>query len=292
MAILIYLLYRNQSTLDIYIIVTGYYANLVSAFNDCMGFVESLKNNDISVSRLNEFLNYQDNVSQKFGELKLKKIETLSLDNISFQYNTRNKLILNQITCEFKTGKIFALTGENGVGKSTLLKIILGNLQPNHGQILLNDKNLYSYNYNDYINSISLVNQDPYFFHKSIMENLSYVCSNEKKIKEVCQQVGIHEFIMSLPLQYDTLLSEDAFNISGGQKQKLALARALLRNSKIILLDEFTSSMDITSVELIYQLLQTIKQDHIIIIITHKKNEVQMADIVYHLTKDGITQIS
>lgn len=117
---------------------------------------------------------------------------------------------------------------------------------------------------------------------------MNFICEDENKIIDICEKVGIHDFIMTLPEKYDTMLTEDAFNISGGQKQKLALARALLKNSQIILLDEFTSSMDIESVEKIYSLLQTIKKHHIIIIITHKKNEIQLADIVYRLNESGI----
>lgn len=288
MAILIYLLYLNQSTLDIYVVIIGYYASLVVAFNDCMDFVALLKENDISVTRLNEFLNYKDNVSKDFGDKHCTSFNNLTFKNVSFQYKDRNKLVLNDITCNFEKGNLIALIGENGVGKTTLLKIILGVLKPNKGNVLLNNNSIYSYNFNEYMNSISLVNQDPYFFHKSIKENLNFICEDENKIIDICKKVGIHDFIMTLPEKYDTVLTEDAFNISGGQKQKLALARALLKNSQIILLDEFTSSMDIESIEKIYSLLQTIKKHYIIIIITHKKNEVQLADIVYRLSENGI----
>jgi len=290
MGILIYLLYLNKSTLDIYVIIIGYYGTLVAAFNDCMSFVDSLKNNDISITRLADFLNYKNNVSKDFGDKHCPSFDTLQFQNVFFHYNNRNKIVLNNISCTFEKGKLIALTGENGTGKTTLLKIILGVLKPDKGNVLLNNNSMYSYNFDEYMNSISLVNQDPYFFHKTIKENLSLVCNDEEKIIDTCKKVGIHDFIMTLPEKYDTILTEDAFNISGGQKQKLALARALLKNSQIILLDEFTSSMDIESVERIYNLLQIIKKDHIIIIITHKKNEIKMADIVYHLNEKGITK--
>lgn len=292
MAIIIYLLYLNKSEIDIYVVITGYYASLVYAFNDCMDFVALLKENDISVTRLNEFLNYKDNVSKDFGDKKCTNFNNLSFKDVSFQYENRGKSILNDITCNFEKGNLIALTGENGAGKTTLLKIILGVLKPNKGAVLLNNDSIYSYNFNEYMNSISLVNQNPYFFHKSIKENLNFICEDENKIIDICKKVGIHDFIMTLPEKYDTILTEDAFNISGGQKQKLALARALLKNSQIILLDEFTSSMDIESVERIYSLLQNIKKHHIIIIITHKKNEIQLADVVYCLNESGIKEVT
>ncbi len=291
MAVLIYMIYTEQSTIDIYIIIIGYYEGIVSAFDESMNFISLLKNNDISIERLNSFLSFEENGTKYFGkDKKINKINILECNNVSFKYDNRCNLF-NDIACKFEKGKIYAIVGNNGKGKTTLFKLLLGVLHPNSGNILINNKSIYTYQYDQYIDKFSVVNQKPYFFNKSIMENLTYFCNDYNKIIKVCKKLDIHNFIMNLPDKYDTILSEDATNLSGGQKQKLALARALLRDSQILLLDEFTSSLDQKSIEKIFEILSKIKKDKIIIMITHKQAEIESADIVYELKNNKIIEV-
>lgn len=120
----------------------------------------------------------------------------------------------------------------------------------------------------------------------TIYDNLAMVERNKKKIIEACKRVGIHDFIMTLPKQYRTVLKEDATDLSGGQKQLVSIARTLLSGSEILLFDEITSSLDPHTASHIAQLLEDLKQDHTIIMVTHKPDMMKKADYLYVL-KDG-----
>ena len=151
---------------------------------------------------------------------------------------------------------------------------------------MIDKLNIYEYSKDVYYSNISIVNQKTFIFNMSIRENLSLIDSNKKRQIDACKRVGIHGFIMSLPDGYNTILKEDAYNISGGQKQLLSLARALLTTSEIILLDEVTSSLDPNTTNKIINLLDDLKTDHTLIIITHNKELMKVSDNLVVL-KDG-----
>ena len=131
-----------------------------------------------------------------------------------------------------------------------------------------------------YSKNVVGVNQVPFLFSMSIRQNLSFIDSNESHQIEACKRVGIHDYIMSLPKGYHTVLSENATNFSGGQRQLLAIARTLLSKAEILVFDEVTSSLDSVFVQQIEHVLVDLKQDHTIIMITHKKEEMKLADHV------------
>lgn len=292
MGILIYLIYINQYSIDIYVVVIGYFVGIANSFDACMEFVSLLKDNHVSITRINEFLNADNNTSVKFGNQSLADIpyESLTIENLSFGYKEK-KALLKNASIEINKGKITALIGENGAGKTTILKLLIGLLEPDGGVIKLDGNSIYDYNYQEYISNISLVNQAPYFFHYSIKDNLMMVCKDFGHIQKICKLVGIHDFIMSLPSEYDTILDENATNLSGGQKQKIAIARAILKNSKIILLDEFTASIDKESTKELHKLVQNLKTNHMIILITHKEDEIKIADTIYNIKNNQIVKI-
>ena len=148
----------------------------------------------------------------------------------------------------------------------------------NDGKILIDRINIYDYSRDVFNSNVSIVNQKTFIFNMSIRANLSLIDSNKKRQIDACKRVGIHDFIMFLPDGYSTILKEDATNISGGQKQLLSLARALLTSSEIILLDEVTSSLDPNTTNKIINLLDDLKTDHTIIVITHNKDLMRRAD--------------
>ncbi len=138
----------------------------------------------------------------------------------------------------------------------------------------------------DYIMSskiMTCVSQQPYLFHMSIYDNLALINSDMNKIREACKQAEIDDYIMSLPMKYDTVLEEAAINISGGQKQRIAIARALLKNSKILLCDEVTSALDEKTASGLFQTLTKLKDEHTIILISHKPHEYNQCENIIYL---------
>ena len=156
------------------------------------------------------------------------------------------------------------------------------------GKIFIDNLDIYKYAQDVYYSNISVVNQKTFIFNMSIKDNLSLINPNSKKQIDACKRVGIHDFIMSLPNGYHTILKEDAVNLSGGQKQLLSIARALLTASEILLLDEITSSLDPNSTEHIKNLLIDLKTDHTIILITHNRDLMKIADMLIVLNNGKI----
>lgn len=153
---------------------------------------------------------------------------------------------------------------------------------------MIDNENIYNYSKEVYSKNVVGVNQSPFIFNMSIKNNLSLIDPNVNHQIEACKRVGIHDYIMTLPKGYNTILTEDATNFSGGQRQLLAIARTLLSKAEILVFDEVTSSLDTILVEKIKEIFENLKLDHTIIIITHKKDVMAMADKIVVLNKGKI----
>ena len=156
--------------------------------------------------------------------------------------------------------------------------------KPTSGKILIGTHPIDKYSRIKYSQILTCVAQHPYLFNMSIYENLALIDPDINNIKKACQQAEIDEYIMSLPKQYDTILSDGALNFSGGQQQRLAIARALLKNSKILLFDEITSALDEKTSYEIFQTLIKLKKTHTILMISHKPSEYQQCDQIINLS--------
>ena len=150
------------------------------------------------------------------------------------------------------------------------------------------NKKIEEYKKDTYYKNVAVVNQESFLFNMSIKDNLKMACKDEKKQIEICKKVGIHELIQSMPKGYDTILTENAANLSGGQKRLLSLAKTLLTDSKILLFDEVTSSLDIKTTNKIISILKELKDSHTVIIITHKKEVMKISDEIILLSKGRI----
>ena len=275
--ILIVLLINNKIQIAIFLLLISYYDKAKESINDIMSFDVSIMEESVSLYRINEIINYGNNVLKLDGIVHNDSIIGLvEFKNISFKYN---KLpILKNISFVAKPNQVTAIVGKTGSGKTTIFNLLLKMYKADNGKILIDNLNIYEYSKDVYSSNISVVNQKTFIFNMSIRANLSLIDSNKKRQIDACKRVGIHDFIMSLPDGYNTILKEDATNISGGQKQLLSLARALLTTSEIILLDEVTSSLDPNTTNKIINLLDDLKSDHTLIIITHNKDLMKVAD--------------
>jgi len=148
------------------------------------------------------------------------------------------------------------------------------------GEILIDNESIYNYSREVYASNVSGVYQKPFVFEMSIRDNLSLIDSNVKHQIEVCKRVGIHDFIQSLPKGYNTIIGEEAYLLTDGHKQLLAVARSLLSKSEILLLDEVTSNIDPSYTAKFVELLLDLKSDHTIILVTHKSEMMEIADKV------------
>lgn len=275
--IILVLLIKGKIQIAMFLLLISYYDKTKESINDIMEFDVSIMEESVSLYRINQIINYKDSTLVVDGTIHNDDIiGHVEFKKVSFKYNKLK--VLKNISFTAKPNQITAIVGKTGSGKTTIFNLLLRMYKVNSGQILIDRLNIYDYSRDVFNSNISIVNQKTFIFNMSIRANLSLIDSNKKRQIDACKRVGIHDFIMSLPDGYSTILKEDATNISGGQKQLLSLARALLTSSEIILLDEVTSSLDPNTTNKIINLLDDLKTDHTIIVITHNKDLMRRAD--------------
>ena len=280
-----YLLFNNKVTIGIIVLLINYFENIFTYSTKLVEDMSKVREYNISLNRVCNLLdNKPDNY---FGLINNINIDGhVKFKNVSFSYNGVSTI--KNINFEAEKGKITVITGKTGSGKTTVFNILLRLYKPYKGFVYIDDIKIDEYKKDTYYKNVSVVNQESFLFNMSIKDNLKMVCSDEKKYIEMCKKVGIHDLIEHLPKGYNTILSDNASNLSGGQKRLLSLAKTLLTGSKILLFDEVTSSLDIKTTSKIIEVLKDLKNDHTIIIITHKKEVMKIADNLIMLNKGKI----
>nr|WP_246791623.1 ATP-binding cassette domain-containing protein [Clostridium perfringens] len=214
------------------------------------------------------------------GSLLINDISKIELKNVNFSYDN-NIIVLKDFSYTFNKGKIYKIIGENGKGKSSLINVIIGLYNNYTGNINYNDINIKNIDIIDLRkNFISVVEQEPVLMNDTIYNNLTYNIQHSKEnlLNLTLKELNLDTFINSLENGMDTIISEKNYNLSGGQKQKLSVTRSLLKQPKLLILDEANSAMDKESVEKLNTLLKNIKKDMIIIIITHTETFNEIID--------------
>jgi ATP-binding cassette, subfamily B, bacterial PglK len=208
----------------------------------------------------------------------IKKIKSnIKFSNVCFSYDKKN-MILKNINFEFIKNKITCIYGESGCGKTTLVKLILGLIEPISGKIIIDNK----FKYQKKISlNISYVGQSFYIMKDTLARNITFLDENKinlNKINEIIKILELDIVLKNKKMNYETIISEDASLFSGGQRQKIAIARALYKNSDILILDESTNALDLKSEERIIKNLHSMKSNKIIIIISHRKETRRLCD--------------
>lgn len=283
----IYFIINKQMAIGVMLIILSYFDSLFSSSETIMNANQSVREQNISVNRIKDILEYND-----IKERKLKKIKNaigkIEFKNVFFSYG--NEKFLENLNFTIKPNKITAIVGTNGAGKTTIINLILQLYCPTKGKILIDDIDINNIDKKSYLNQISILNQDTYLFNMSIRENFNLINKDIKKQEEICKLIGIDKVIKSLPKGYDTVIDDNSHNISGGQKRLLSLARTLLKESKILIFDEATSSLDKDKIQNVIDLLKELRNNHTIILITHKKELMNMADETIVIDKGKILQ--
>lgn len=280
--ILLLFMMKFNATIDLVILIIGYYDQLIENLTELVGSYREIKEYHVSVKRVNEVLTYEDDLSNLFGKYENNEIYgSIVLKNVSYKYNSR--YILDNVNLEIKPNTLNVIIGPSGSGKTTLFDLLLRFYPINGGEIFLDGVNIYEYSDSIYASNITLVKQNPFIYNMSIRDNLRLVNSNKKRQEEVIKEVGLHEFIMSLPKGYSTILTQNATNISGGQKQLLSIARSLLTDAEILLMDDVTASLDPKTTNQIIDLLVRLKEDHTILVITNREDLITKADKIIYM---------
>ncbi|WP_435116132.1 ABC transporter ATP-binding protein [Candidatus Pelagibacter bacterium nBUS_49] len=215
----------------------------------------------------------------------------IAFENVNFSYksNLKNKVLQN-INARFSGGKMTALVGHSGSGKSTLLNMIPRIYDPNDGKILLDNQDISKFNLASLRSQISIVDQNTTLFDDTVLNNIKYArpeASNEE-VFEAAKQSMCDDFIDNLENKFETMIGENGVKLSGGEKQRLSIARAILKKSKIVLLDEATSSLDSDTEEKIQKALNQLTLDKTTIVIAHRLSTILNSDTIYVMDKGKI----
>ena len=275
--IVIFEILKGNMNVGMLILVVGYIDRIETENTEFFKRINKMSASSVRIDRLYNVMYYNNKNMLSFGNNITDDIfGNVSFENVSFTYE--NKLILNNISFDIHANSLTAIVGKSGSGKSTIFRLLLRLYKLDKGNIYIDGINIYEYSNKIYSSNVSITTQKPFIFNISIKENLSLIDSNHEHQVEACKRVGIHNFIMSLPKGYNTILKEDAVDISGGQKQLIALARTLLSKSEILLFDEVTASLDPNTAKHVMNVLKNLKKDHTVIMITHKPKLMKMAD--------------
>lgn len=243
--------------------------------------------------RLQEILEEKEEV--KLVELNHSSIKTgkIKFENISFNYPSRPDIdTLKNISFEVNKGEKIALVGSSGSGKSTITRLLLAYYKFEKGHIYIDDNLIQSYNISELRKGIGIVPQDILLFGGSIKENILYgkADATDEEIIDACKQANAWEFIERLPEGIHTLVGERGVQLSGGQKQRVAIARAVLKNPKILILDEATSSLDSQSEKLVQDALEKLMIGRTTIVIAHRLSTIRNVDKIYVLHQGEIVE--
>ncbi len=215
----------------------------------------------------------------------------ISFKKVNFAYEKDNKILKN-INLEIKRGEVTAFVGASGAGKSTMLALILKFITPNNGDIFIDDKNLKILNTKDIRKNIALVQQQPFLFSGTIIDVIKMGRNfTKEEVIESARKANAHNFIQKLPEKYETEITERGSNFSGGQIQRIAIARAILGNPSILLLDEATSALDAESESEVQKGLNRAMKDRTVIVIAHRLATTQEANKIVVFDKGEIIEV-
>lgn len=277
--------------LDLAIFYSIYvYKNSVMDFAVRLGELQDyVKEVEVSASRVFQLASDTNYTHDKFGNVELSLFHgNIEFKNVSFQY-VENEKVLDDVSFTIPSNSHVAFVGESGCGKSTVVALICKLYDPTSGVILFDETNSMSLS-QDFGRHVSMVNQSPYLFNLTIRENMQLVNPNvtDEEIYYALKFANAYDFVSELPNGLSSFLGEGGTRLSGGQKQRICIARALLKNSKIIIFDEATSALDNISQQVVMDNVETLKDGHTIITIAHRLSTIENCDTIYFLDKGQI----
>ncbi|MGN4426238.1 ABC transporter ATP-binding protein [Bacillus cereus group sp. MYBK30-1] len=247
-----------------------------------------LQSTAAAAERVFEFLEEEEEVPESENPVKLQKVQgEVTFQDVQFGYNP-DKIIINNFSANIKPGQKVAIVGPTGAGKTTIVKLLMRFYDVNSGAICIDGHDIKDFTREDLRNMFGMVLQDTWLFNGSIMENIRYgrLDATDEEVIEAAKAAHVHSFVKTLPNKYQMELNEEASNVSQGQKQLLTIARALLADPKILILDEATSSIDTRTEVLIQKAMENLMEGRTSFIIAHRLSTIRDANLIL-VMKDG-----
>ena len=268
---------------------TRQFTNPISQLAQVSNMIQSMV---AAAERVFEFLDEVEEVSNIKKPVSTKKIlGNVEFKNVKFGYNEDN-IIINDFSAKIKQGQKIAIVGPTGAGKTTIVKLLMRFYDINDGQILIDDNDIKKFNRQNLRKCFGMVLQDTWLFNGTIMDNLRYgkLDASDDEVIEAAKAAHVHHFIQTLPDSYNMEINEETSNISQGQKQLLTIARAILADPKILILDEATSSVDTRTEILIQKAMDKLMEGRTSFIIAHRLSTIKDADLILVMNNGDIVE--
>ena len=269
------------------IIIIG--TKIISPLLTWIRYTAVLRMQYVSATRIDNVMRKKELGGEK--SIQVKDLGDIKFEHTGFSY-LPEKNVIDDISCTFKKNSLTAIVGPSGGGKSTILKLIARFWDVNSGSIKIGGVSLNEINPDQWLKHISMVLQEVYLFHDTIRENIMFGNKNatEEDMIRASKLAGCHEFIEKLPEGYNTIVGEGGSTLSGGEKQRISIARAILKNAPILLLDEPTSSLDSKNEVLVQKAISNLVKDKTVIMIAHRLKTIKNADKIIVLDKGRIVE--
>jgi ATP-binding cassette, subfamily B, heavy metal transporter len=282
---------NNSISVGGFVVINAYMLQLYQPLNFLGTIYREIRQSLIDMENMFNLLNEKNNVEDNGNTNLENENSEIMFNNISFGYNPERSIIKN-LSFKLSRGKSLAIVGPTGAGKSTISKLLFRFYDPLNGEILINNKNIKDYKQLDLRKMIGIVPQDTVLFNDTIFYNISYGKPNATKdeIINAAKIAGIHDFIESIHDKYNTLVGERGLKLSGGEKQRVAIARTVLKNPSVYFFDEATSALDSSTEKEIIKNLEAISKNKTTLIIAHRLSTVSNADNIIVIDKGEITE--
>ena len=269
-----------------------YFGTIVNQISGIVTLIPIISKGLESVNSVGDILLSAD-VEDTGNKKKIKKVDgTIEFKNVNFKFKNAEFPVINDLSFSINKGETIAFVGASGAGKTTLINLVIGFLRPNSGQVLIDGKDLNTINLQSYRCHISVVPQTPILFTGTIRENITYGSENisDEFLNEVIDAANLRELIDSLPDGLDTKITEHGANLSGGQRQRVSIARAFVRNPKILILDEATSALDTVSEKKIQDSVERLVKNRTTLIVAHRLSTIRNADKIAVIGDGGMLE--
>jgi ATP-binding cassette subfamily B protein len=284
--------FKGQITVGDVVMFNAFFLTLSNSLASLLTFVPQLLQMRESMGSIIEVLSAPD-LEDNSGKPAYKSVRgAFSLEHVMFSYPESDRSAINGLTLQIEAGTSLAIVGPSGCGKSTLLSLLLGFIRPDSGTIQLDGQDMQTMDLRSYRKQVGVVTQEPVFFSGSIFENIAYGSESvhREQVLRALEQAHARTFVEELPEGLETRLGVEGVKLSGGQMQRLSIARAIVRDPKVLILDEATSALDIESERYIQAALDHIMKDRTTLIVAHRMSTVENADRVALLDQGRLVE--